>query len=333
MDKKNQHIDFELIARYLSLEASEDENSRFEHWLDAKSANREVFQEYKILWDQVGKVESIAGLDLDAEWESLVAKIDDMDAPTVISMKKRSALLVSRIAVAAILVLALSFGGIFISRRTGYHAFLTENNTETIILPDVSKVTLNAYSNVQYKKHFRKDLRKISLEGEAFFEVEKDASRPFVILVDGVEVKVLGTSFNVKAYKDNSEIEVIVSTGQVALTRPGETPESIILKPGNKGIFSRSDQSLTISRDIDRNYLAWKTRSLVFEDQSLIEVVQILNRVYNSRITVTSDSLKNARITSSFNNQTLDAILNVLAATLDFDVEKSNGQILINEGI
>ena len=173
----------------------------------------------------------------------------------------------------------------------------------------------------------------VSLEGEAFFQVERDVNRPFIIKADGIEVKVLGTSFNIKAYEDTDEIEVTVSSGQVALTKPGDVPESVILKPGNKGVFNRSDHTLAISRDIDRNYLAWKTRSFVFEDQSLVEVVQILNKVYNSSIHVSSDSLKEARITTSFNDQTLDAILNVLSATLDFEVEDDNGKIILTEGI
>ena len=335
MDNKNLNIDFELIARYLSLEASDKEAQEFESWLQADLENQRIFGEYRKLWDQMEKVGSIAGLNMDTEWEKLETRMNVSDSAPVIKAGDRftRSVFIGRIAVAAVIVLALSFGSIFISKNTGNSTIITENSTKHVVLPDGSGVTLNANSSLNHQKRFRKDIREVRLEGEAFFEVVKDGSKPFIILIDGMQVKVLGTSFNVKAYKDNAQIEVIVSSGQVAFTKPGDIPESIILKPGNKGIFRRSDHTLTISKDINRNYLAWKTRDFVFEDQTLMEVVHILNSVYNSRIIIASDSLEDARITSSFNEQTLDAILNVLSATLDFDVEKSNGQILLKEGI
>lgn len=335
MKEKNQHIDFALMARYLSLEAVKEEILAFEKWLDEESVNRDIFQAYSKLWEHVGKVGAVAGLDLDAEWKSLEARMEENVQTHMIRMNplKRKRMMVSRYAAAAVVVFALTFGSVYISRNYGTQNMITEDTTQELVLPDGSEVSLNAHSSLQYKKRFSKDLRLVSLEGEAFFQVERDKSRPFIIKADGIEVKVLGTSFNVKAYGDHNEIEVIVSTGQVALTKPGEVPESLILKPGNKGVFNRTDHTLAISRDIDRNYLAWKTRSFVFEDQSLVEVVQILNRVYNSSIVITSDTLKKARITTYFNDQTLDAILNVLSATLDFDMEQDNGKILLKERI
>ena len=335
MKEKNQHIDFALMVRYLSLEAGKEEILAFEKWLDEESVNRDIFQAYSKLWEHVGKVGAVAGLDLDAEWKSLEARMEENVQTHMIRMNplKRKRMMVSRYAAAAVVVFALTFGSVYISRNYGTQNMITEDTTQELVLPDGSEVSLNAHSSLQYKKRFSKDLRLVSLEGEAFFQVERDKSRPFIIKADGIEVKVLGTSFNVKAYGDHDEIEVIVSTGQVALTKPGEVPESLILKPGNKGVFNRTDHTLAISRDIDRNYLAWKTRSIVFEDQSLVEVVQILNRVYNSSIVITSDTLKKARITTYFNDQTLDAILNVLSATLDFDMEQDNGKILLKERI
>ena len=335
MKEKNQHIDLALMARYLSLEAGREEISAFEKWLDERSENRNIFNEYSKLWKQVGKVGDVAGLDLDAEWKRLEEGMEESLQTPVVRMNpmSRRRVMISRYAVAAIVVFALTLGSVYISRNYGYQTWITEDTTRELVLPDGSEVSLNAHSGIQYKKRFNRDLRRVNLEGEAFFQVERDVNRPFIITADGIEVKVLGTSFNVRAYEDNDEIEVVVSTGQVALTKPGKVPESVILKPGNKGVFNRTDHTLAISRDIDRNYLAWKTRSFVFKDQTLVEVVEILNRVYNSSIDVTSDSLKEARITTSFNDQTLDAILNVLSATLDFDMEQNNGKIILKEGI
>ena len=328
MKSKNRHIDFKLMVRYLSGEAGAGEAARFEQWLDTASGNRDLFNHYRKLWEEMDRVKDVSGLDMDAEWRKLESRMQE--EMTVYRLRRRTPVFVlSRIAAAAVVVLALTLGGIFISRNTGYQTVLTDANTEELVLPDGSLVTLNAHSSLRYLKRFEKDRRALSLEGEAYFEVERDEARPFIIAVDGIQVKVLGTSFNVSAYRGKEDIEVIVSKGQVALTKPGDIPESVILKPGNKGIYNRSDHSLAISRDIDRNYLAWKTRSFVFEDQTLMEVVQILNNVYGSAIVIGTDSLAEARITTSFNNQTLEAILNVLSATLDLEVKDEDGRILL----
>jgi ferric-dicitrate binding protein FerR (iron transport regulator) len=316
------------MVRYLAGETGGDESARFEQWLEAAPGNRDLFDQYRKLWGEMDRVKSVSGLDLDAEWKKLESSLQE--ETTVYRLRRTSPVFIlSRVAVAAVIVLALSLGGIYMSRNAGYQTVLTENDTRELVLPDGSSATLNAHSSLRYPKRFEKELRALSLEGEAFFEVERDEARPFTIAVDGIEVRVLGTSFNVSAYRGREDIEVIVSTGQVAVTKPGDIPESVILKPGNRGVYNRTDHSLVISRDIDRNYLSWKTRSFIFEDQPLIEVIQILNNVYGSAIVIGTDSLAEARITTSFNNQTLEAILNVLSATLDLEVKDEDGRILL----
>ena len=161
--------------------------------------------------------------------------------------------------------------------------------------------------------------------------MERDPDHPFVIHTREVDIRVLGTSFNVNAYSENEALEVIVSTGEVSVTRHGEVPRTIILKPGSMGVYKKSEETLEITRKIDRNYLAWKTRNFVFEDQTLLDVCRQLGKVYQTEIIIASDSLKDARITTTFKDQSLDAILNVLSATLDLDVRKSNGQIILSE--
>ena len=335
MKKRELNMDFELLAGYLSGEASPDDKARFDNWLKSSPANHTLFLEYKKLWGEVGKVESVAGINIEQEWLKLESEIQELGSTPVISLQQGSSkgFVWLRTAVAVAIVLVLSVGGYFISGRMAYRTISSDNSTEFVILPDGSEVTLNVFSSMKYRKRFGKEERNVSLEGEAFFDVAREENRPFIIGADGVEVKVLGTSFNVNAYSNNKEIEVHVSTGKVTVTGPGDTPQTIILKPGNKGIFKKADQSLVISREIDKNYLSWKTKSFTFEDQSLFEVILILNRVYDAEITIISDSLKNARITTTFKDQTLEAILNVLSATLDLRVEENNGQILLKEGI
>lgn len=333
MDTKGKIIDFGLISRHLSGESSPQEEQQLNIWLDYGEENRKLFGEYKTLWEQMDKVGPIAALDLNAEWKSLESRMKESVPQLDIREEKRPSMvfLAGRIAVAAVVVMALTFGGFYFSRNVGYRTLATTGLSEMIILPDGSTVTLNSYSSLEYPKKFDKYQRDIKLEGEGFFEVNGNPAWPFVISTAEVEIKVLGTSFNVNAYNSNKEIEVIVKTGQVAVTRHGEIPKTVILKSGNKAVYNKIEEDLSFSTRIDRNYLAWKTKSFIFEDQTLSDVTSALNKVYGSKIIIPSDSLQEARITSTFNDQSLEAILNVLSATLDLKVIENNGRILLTE--
>lgn len=333
MNNSGKNIDFELIARHLSGETSPEEEQALNAWLDTAPENRSVFEEYKTLWQKLGKVDSISDLDLDAEWEHLESRMEESDArPDSRVDRSRSLVFTAgRIAAAAVLVLILGFAGLYVSRNVGYRTLATENSYEDIALPEGSTVTLNKNSSLTYPRRFKKDQRVVNLEGEGFFEVTGDPDWPFVINTAEVEIRVLGTSFNVNAYKTNDKTEITVRTGEVAVICHGEVPRTVILKPGSRAVYNKSNDDLSLSRVIDKNYLAWKTRNFVFEDSKLLEVVASLNKVYGSEIIIPSDSIKEARITTTFNDQSIEAILNVLSATLDLEIVRNNGQILLKE--
>lgn len=351
MNSSDENIIVELIARHLSGETSPEQEQQLTLWLEAAKGNRKLFEEYLSVWEKMDRVSTVTGIDIEAEWSLLESQMDESVpeinvSEGVESSKKpgRSASLnpttksrpstvfiISRIAIAAVLVIALAFAGLYTSRNVGYRTLATAELPEDVVLPDGSTVSLNNHSSLRYPKKFNKEQRDVKLEGEGFFEVKGDPAWPFVITTTELDIRVLGTSFNVNAYESNTEIEVVVSTGEVAVTRHGEIPKTIILKPGSKAVYLKAEEDLKLSTKIDRNYLAWKTRSFVFEDESLADVSTALNKVYSSDIIIPSDSLKEAKITSSFHEQTLDAILNVLAATLDIEVVESGGQILLKE--
>ena len=333
MEDKDKNIDIELITRHLSGESSVSEEKELKRWLAEDPDHTKHLDQYRSIWEKLGRIESVAGIDLDAEWHVLESRMEESDKViTLQPVRKRSAsFYVGRIAVAAMLAVILTFTGIYTVNRFGYKTLATMDQPEELVLPDGSTVTLNYFSSLKYPRRFSGEMRKIELEGEGFFEVKSDPEHPFVINTRDVDIKVLGTSFNVNAYSENAAVEVIVKTGEVAVTRHGEVPRTIILKPGNKGVYKKTEETLEITQEIDRNYLAWKTKSFVFEDQTLLDVSKQLNKVYQAEIIIDSDSLKDARITTTFNDQSLDAILNVLSATLDLDVRKSNGQIILSE--
>ncbi len=333
MEKRDQHIDIDLITRHLSGESSASEEKELKRWLAEDPENTKLLDQYNAVWEKLGRIESVAGIDLDAEWNVLESRMEESGkaVPLQPGLKRSAAYYLGRIAVAAMLAVILTFSGIYVVNRYGYKTLATMDQPEEIVLSDGSRVTMNHFSSLKYPRRFTGDIRNIELEGEGFFEVESDPVHPFVINTRDVDIKVLGTSFNVNAYSENAAVEVTVKTGEVAVTRHGEVPRTIVLKPGNRGVYKKTEETLEITQDIDKNYLAWKTKSFVFEDQTLLDVSKQLNKVYQAKIIIDSDSLKDARITTTFDDQSIDAILNVLSATLDLDVRTSNGQIILSE--
>lgn len=323
----------DLIVKYLSGNITHDEIIRLESWIGEKTANRDLFDEYKKVWDSLGKVADVSGINVQEEWKRLKGKMDVPGSRRIFAHKpdaeRNFTFWFTRIAAVLIIGLLMSVTVILISRNAGYVWDTNEITTMIAELPDGSQVTLNTGSYLKYQEKPRSNQRMVQLTGEAYFEVSPDQARPFIINTDGIEIKVLGTSFNVNAYKNNNKIEVVVNSGKVAVTKEGKMTERLILKSGNKGTFYKSDQSLKLYLNEDPNFLSWKTRQFVFEDRSLEEIINTINKIYHSNILISGDSLKEKRVTTSFNNQSLDAILNVLSATLDLQIKENNGQILL----
>ena len=142
------------------------------------------------------------------------------------------------------------------------------------------------------------------------------------------KIKVLGTSFNVKAYDDRQSIEVTVHSGTVILY--DSLDEKITLKAGEKGIYSKTTHSLEKTINDDLNFLSWKTRKLVFRNNTLTEITSVLSDVYHINIVLNNDNLRLCRVTASFDNQALDEVLNVLKETLDLNIQQKESGIVIS---
>ena len=203
----------------------------------------------------------------------------------------------------------------------------------TFMLPDGTLVSLNCDTKVFYPQQFGNKARVVTIEGEAFFEVKPDQNKPFIILAGKAQIKVLGTSFSVSAYPETKLIEVIVQTGRVQVkNQAGETLEQsgeLILTPGDKGTLVYASNTLLKTINQDPNFLAWKTRQLIFKATSLREVIGNLEKVYKVNIRLADPKLNERLLTVQFNNEPLDFILKVIEKTLKIEVQEANGQYIL----
>jgi ferric-dicitrate binding protein FerR (iron transport regulator) len=333
-----------LITRYLAGEATPDEILTLSDWLKSDSGNRKIFEEYQKTWLVVEKVKINNNIDIDEEWGEIKPLINNSlsreETKVVPIIPIRGEKIIKwnffynavRIAAIFIVFAAISF--------VTYH-YLNQPKTEQLFaqteiienkLPDGTSVTLNKGSSIEYPEKFKNDKRTVTLKGEAYFNVTPDKTRPFVIAADDIRVEVLGTSFYVSADAAKGSVEVILTSGKVAVYHKDKPSERTILEPGEKAEFSKTEGKISKSENNDVNYMAFKTKKLVFSDTPLSEVVLDLNKVYHSNIKIKNNNLANCPVTTTIdaNISNLDGALNILSGTLFINISKTSSDIEIS---
>ncbi|WP_343694329.1 FecR domain-containing protein [Flavobacterium sp.] len=230
-------------------------------------------------------------------------------------------------AASIVLVLGLSF---FIYQKSiaietkQYTVKLGEH--AKITLSDGTQIWLNAGSFLKYPKEFKGDTREVYLTGEAFFDVAKDKKHPFIIHTDKMDTKVLGTSFNVQAYPDQTTQEVSVLTGRVNV-KSTVTEENVYVTPGQKVIFKSKNNKLQAFKDVPVNTISlWRKNIIVFEDTPLPEVISTLNRNFNVAIEIKNKNLNSLKINGYFKELTADQVIGLVCNII-------NAEYKIEEGV
>lgn len=200
----------------------------------------------------------------------------------------------------------------------------------TIILPDGSVAILNAGTTLSYPTAFVTENREVEVKGEAFFEVVSDAKRPFIVKAENLNVQVLGTKFNVKAYKEEERIEVTLTEGSVGV---GLAQQSAVLRihPGQQVRFDKKNHKLTAKQVNLDYYTSWREGKYYFNSMPFYEIARQLERIFNVHIHVASKNLENIIITGDFvHGENLEQILRVMTADQRMKYRIDGDQIYIN---
>ena len=188
--------------------------------------------------------------------------------------------------------------------------------TYQIVLPDGTKVWLNAATKISFPVQFSGSIRKVMLSGEAYFEVVKDKKHPFIVESTGQTVEVLGTHFNINAYADETAIKTTLLEGSVQVTSPktvGHGQESMVLKPGEQAIVD--DNFKVAQADVELE-MAWKNGGFVFRGESLESILRKISRWYNVEIEYTSNASKEVSLVGYISrSRQISAVLRHLERT------------------
>lgn len=319
---KDQNIKDELLVKYLLGEASVPEQEEVQAWVSESDANRKLFEDFKLIWNESKKLAAASTLDENAAWERFKQRTEHQ-APRTISLSPSY----SWMRAAAILILLVGGGWMAYNFYWRTPEMITVSANEiplTDTLPDGSVVTLNKASSISYPERFAGTTRPVKLQGEAFFSVTPDKSKPFTISVKDVQVQVVGTTFNVKSTAVKTE--VIVETGVVQVSKHNN---GVKVLPHEKAIVLKDSTHPSKEANTDELYNYYRTKEFICNGTPLWRLVNVLNEAFHVNIIIANDKIKNLQLTTTFRNESLDNILNIVAETLHIQVEKNGGRIIL----
>lgn len=197
-----------------------------------------------------------------------------------------------------------------------------------LILPDSSEIWINAGTTIKYPKEFKGDRRTVYLNGEAYFSVQKDVSKPFIVETNNLSVKVLGTKFNVKAYTSDEKVITTLTSGKVEVSADNN---SYILKPNEQLTFNTKTSTTIVDKVPSNETDAWLSGQLIFTDASFDEILQTLERHFNISITNNTTISPTKLYTVKFlKDEQLDDILNILGEIMNVKYQRQENQLIID---
>ncbi len=330
-----------LIIKYLQGDATPAEQKKVEDYIAKSARNKQLFESYRglLFLTQKKKVEYNADLAWEKVRNRIIANQKDSGNVSNVLVKpsgKRSIYHYAAASVAAVLVVVLGLVSVINDDTVEMNKFTTGLSVSSPeYLPDGSNVVLNSNTIINFPKKFEKDVREVSIFGEAFFEVKPDPAKPFIIHASGLEIKVLGTSFNVEAHPGSDFVKVTVNTGKVLVYPAGtntglEEKTGKVLTAGEIATYSKKSGIILKGVNDDLNVLSWKTGVLTFKEARLSDVFKAFEQKYQKEFVVTDSAILNQRLTARFENQSLEDALETLSLIFNLNIENKESHIMVH---
>jgi transmembrane sensor len=311
------------LLRLIEGDCSPEEAAAIQAWVAADPKRGELLDQLRAVWRLTGDTTRV--------WDIPESHGRPQRAKPTLELVPRghgwwTAPWVTPAAAAAIAVLAAGSLFWFFPRGPGApHAYATaRGQLSSLTLPDGSRVLLGVDTRLRVPRDYGARSRTVDLEGEAYFVVEYDAKRPFIVRTEHGSTQDLGTEFAVRAYRQETSLQVVVAEGRVALRGAKRAdPVLVTLRPGERAVLD-SGGAATVMRDVPlANYLAWTRGALLFDDAPLAQVVAQLERWYDLEIETNDSALADERVTISFMTKSADEAVQALAQVLDVRATRS----------
>ena len=306
-------MDKELLYNFFKGDTSIEEGQRIKAWVEASKENERTFyRERKIfdalmLHDPVSTTTSVSGFFLGKSIKWLKTAI--------------------------IVTLTFLFGYLYQEYKAGLNKSMStisvpEGQRTNLILPDGTNVWLNANTTIQYPVSFNKRDRFVILKGEAYFEVKKDKSKPFVVHTEAYNIEVLGTRFNVNAYPGTERFETTLMRGSVKVRSKADASQTVTLKPNHK--LSLEKGRLIMTKVENYNPYRWKEGLICFSDAAFSDIMKDFEKYYGVKIVIENENVSQTCFTGKFRQSDgIDYALRILQKNIGFRYEKNNEKQII----
>jgi len=296
MEKENLYD--ALMIKVLEGDASKAEVEQFQNWLKEKPEHAQEYADFQKIWTTVPTIAILEKLDIETDLATVKNKVT---VPAQVIETRIIRLSPLRKIAAVLMPLILMATALFFY-------FSPSDNKAPLVLSDGTKVWLYQDAKLDYPANFASDTRSVKLKGEAFFEVAKDATKPFIIQAGGIDIKVIGTSFNVQSAATTTN--VIVNTGKVQLINRAAPQNLVELTKGEKGTFEQGILDETINTN--KNYRSWQTGNFEFDGTILIDgVLQQLSKYYGP-IELNTATNQDCLLEAKFEQEELSTVLAVI---------------------
>lgn len=333
MQTEDKNFD-DLMIDYLSGDISEVNQQLLSNLLKSNV-------DLKMRFDEMLKLHAISFVPVietgkQANYRKLIEKINDTQT---INSSRSWISSFRRIAAIFALVISVSVVSFYVYRDITspadtefcYETFSPIGSQTKFILPDSSVVWINSGSSLKYDQSYGKKDRKVALVGEGYFEVKKEKSKPFIVHTDSLNVKVLGTVFNISAYNEDANVTVNLIEGSVNVSLPKlENKGSHIMKPNEKLVFNKQTKKIESTMTDSSRSSLWITGKLCFVDATIEQISNDLERKYNVKIQIINDKIKNELFSGSINlNLSLKEVLSYIDVDKKFKINQTGDTLYI----
>lgn len=362
MTEYNQHIDDidELIISVLQASASPEDVENLRWWISLDPENESYFDQSRNMWMAAKQYQSENSYDADKAWTRLSA---DLELQSEIDRnKEKRHFVISLWHVAAVVFVAFGLGiatmlmvgkNTITKSQTIYTQHIVPYGSKSqVVLPDGSKVWLNAGSSLKYSQDFNHHTREVILDGEGYFDVMANKQLPFWVKTYGINIKVVGTAFNVKAYRDEKNIIATVERGQIRIydiNRKELEEKEIVIEKKQQGKFLINNNKLSKTEtaipeakaevsDIKviynvptELYTSWKDKRWIIEREELGSLAVKIERRYDVSITFSSEALKHYIFSGIIEDESLLQVLKIISLTAPITYKLDKKNLILNE--
>lgn len=313
---------YHIMSDYFCGKISDNDRKTLDTWI-TQPENKQIFDEYERVWKITGKISFDVKPDINAEWYRFKLLRRSVKSEKVIKLNPIF------LRIAAVLIPAIVLFSVIYFRTSEKNelwvTFASKEKQEKKILPDGTEVFLNKNSILVYPEEFGKKKRSVIFSGEAYFNVVKSKT-PFFVDAGETSIKVIGTKFSIRNYKNERTTEVVVEEGKVLFSDQNLKNNSILVA-GEKAVHS--ENKIVKNKIKNYNSFAWAKEKLVFDETPLKQIVADISNYFNKEIVIRKP-IENCLFTGTFSNPELEEIIEIICTSVDCRYEIKNDTIFMN---